>query len=102
MKPDQIAEYERRMVGAALLHPELVDASGLAVEDFGTPWSRQAWQGISRLARHGDPVNELTASETSGLKVSDLTAATDDAVLRARPAGSRSKSGRRQCVADFW
>jgi replicative DNA helicase len=81
VKLDQVGEYEHRYVGAALLHPELVDASGLAPKDFGTAWCRQAWEGITQLAHHSEPVNELTVSEVSGLKASDLTAATDNAIL---------------------
>jgi replicative DNA helicase len=72
------------VIGCALLNPETIDASGLSPEDFSTAWGSSTWRALMRLALHGDPVTETTVHEESGAKISELTAATDEAILPAQ------------------
>lgn len=86
MRLEHVADYERQVIGCGLLNPETVDSSGLSVEEFSTGWGRQVWQALMRLALNGDPVTETTVSEQSGVKVSELLAASDDAIMPSQVA----------------
>jgi replicative DNA helicase len=80
VRPESARLFEQQLVGCALLHPEIVDETGMTPDQFSTSRAERAWRAIMRLALNGDPVTLATVHDQDPeLLLADLSAAEDTA-----------------------